>query len=338
MNNTPQFYCLCNSSRESGIMVNCDRCEQWYHGMCTNYQPSMNEEEQFYCPLCICDQQLELLTTQIMEIVDKYVKKEVIPSIKVIPADKRKKDSVHRNAVPIERKRRMVIDEDYNGYPNGEMTKRLRKEIPTKRRQSERLLRNPRLILSEAETLSSMHVEIPYETETKGKVVIRAPNSLGDKEMNDYLRLFQINPRLAGVDKWIVDCVNNKYNITGLKILNPEHINDLDDWMGQVKAVIQSPKTLIEVQEMVKQQSLPPSVEYLFFEYIRLELSESVDATSILTLLASYVWYGYLQEVLRSPKETLFWKRVLELAKLFCVKQNSMLQFSETVGLLIDDS
>ena len=49
---TEQKYCLCRGPEE-GFMVQCDLCEDWFHGRCVNMSRSESSEiEEYLCPNC----------------------------------------------------------------------------------------------------------------------------------------------------------------------------------------------------------------------------------------------------------------------------------------------
>eukprot|EP00998_Keelungia_sp_KM082_P008480 NODE_4667_length_762_cov_58.351181_g4644_i0.p2 GENE.NODE_4667_length_762_cov_58.351181_g4644_i0~~NODE_4667_length_762_cov_58.351181_g4644_i0.p2 ORF type:complete len:130 (+),score=27.71 NODE_4667_length_762_cov_58.351181_g4644_i0:166-555(+) len=44
------------SARDTGEMVQCDRCKEWYHFACQpDYDPDMPEEDEFFCAQCIME-------------------------------------------------------------------------------------------------------------------------------------------------------------------------------------------------------------------------------------------------------------------------------------------
>nr|CAG8595661.1 15541_t:CDS:2 [Entrophospora candida] len=50
---TVQLYCVCRSSDGQSFMIECDECDEWFHGTCVNIT---NEEatliDKYYCPNC----------------------------------------------------------------------------------------------------------------------------------------------------------------------------------------------------------------------------------------------------------------------------------------------
>ncbi|KAK6198744.1 PLU-1-like protein-domain-containing protein [Scheffersomyces amazonensis] len=46
-----KFYCLCREY-EFGTMVECDKCNEWYHISCVGEQVSNSEDDTYTCPLC----------------------------------------------------------------------------------------------------------------------------------------------------------------------------------------------------------------------------------------------------------------------------------------------
>ena len=125
------------------MMVNCDCCEQWFHTLCIQYS-STKKEEKFYCPLCICEEELQKTKEAIATIVRKYVNPEIEPIFKVIVPEKKKDLLPSYNSMDHKRDWETASDDYY--YAQGEdYPSRLRNEIPTKRRKSERLSEKPRL-------------------------------------------------------------------------------------------------------------------------------------------------------------------------------------------------
>ncbi len=127
------------------MMVNCDCCEQWFHTLCSQYSSS-KKEEKFYCPLCICEEELQKTKEAIATIVQKYVNPEIEPIFKVIVPEKKKDSLPSYNSMDHKRDWETASDDYY--YSQGEeYPSRLRNEIPTKRRKSERLSEKPRLLV-----------------------------------------------------------------------------------------------------------------------------------------------------------------------------------------------
>lgn len=51
---TPKFYCICREY-EHGTMIECDKCNEWYHVQCVDAEDSEkeSENESYSCPVCI---------------------------------------------------------------------------------------------------------------------------------------------------------------------------------------------------------------------------------------------------------------------------------------------
>lgn len=48
-----EVYCLCRKPDDGNFMIQCDRCEEWYHGKCVDVSPSEGEAmDKYYCPSC----------------------------------------------------------------------------------------------------------------------------------------------------------------------------------------------------------------------------------------------------------------------------------------------
>ena len=48
-----QLYCLCRRPWQGRFMIQCDRCDEWYHGTCVNVTPSEALNiDQYECPKC----------------------------------------------------------------------------------------------------------------------------------------------------------------------------------------------------------------------------------------------------------------------------------------------
>lgn len=51
--NNPARYCMCRDF-EDGVMIECDRCHEWYHVTCANAKSDMEDENSKYsCPVCL---------------------------------------------------------------------------------------------------------------------------------------------------------------------------------------------------------------------------------------------------------------------------------------------
>lgn len=48
-----QQYCLCRRSDDSGFMIACDRCDEWFHGTCVGLTSAQGKRiGKYVCPLC----------------------------------------------------------------------------------------------------------------------------------------------------------------------------------------------------------------------------------------------------------------------------------------------
>ena len=45
--------CVCSSSEESGLMLQCEQCSCWLHNECVNIPAHVADNFPFICPLCI---------------------------------------------------------------------------------------------------------------------------------------------------------------------------------------------------------------------------------------------------------------------------------------------
>lgn len=315
------------------MMVNCDCCEQWFHTLCIQYS-STKKEEKFYCPLCICEEELQKTKEAIATIVRKYVNPEIEPIFKVIVPEKKKDLLPLYNSMDHKRDWETASDDYY--YAQGEdYPSRLRNEIPTKRRKSERLSEKPRLSVPLEERVITFEdkkkKEIANITEPFDRSIIRTPNTLGDKDMNDFLKVIVLSSRVTNVEKWIIDITLNKSNIISLKILNPVHVNTLEEWMERVHAILQSSNSMLSISSMTKQQTLPSTIEFIFFEYLRLRLDYSHDCTLILKYFVYYMWLSFVYNTLETPREISSWKRIIELFKCYSLTENSLYVYVENV-------
>lgn len=312
--------CFCAYNHEYETTVSCDGCDQWFHASCCNYQPA-NSQQEFYCPLCLCEREIHSIHEQITAIVNKYVSRSLKPVFRTLNNKEEEYPAYH----PERKRRRGVEDEEYSGM--SDYKKRLRNEYSTKRRKSERL--------SEKGPQEGEPVILEKKVEeTVPRVKYgRTPNALGDVEMNNFLKLFLSNPRLYNTQKWIIDCVSNKNNNGSLKILNPCHVENEMEWMERVKSILLNLDELAVVEGMVKQQTLPAPIQFLFFEYLRLGLGANPDTTTILKLFAGFVWCRSLYATLQSIREVSVWKRLLELAKQLEISHQPLLEFVDSVGV-----
>ena len=49
----PQLYCLCRKPWQGRFMIQCDRCDEWFHGACVNVTPTEALDiDQYTCPNC----------------------------------------------------------------------------------------------------------------------------------------------------------------------------------------------------------------------------------------------------------------------------------------------
>ncbi|EAZ63821.2 protein involved in cell wall biogenesis and architecture [Scheffersomyces stipitis CBS 6054] len=57
-----KFYCICREY-EYGTMIECDKCNEWYHLQCVNEEESSNdsEDENYVCPMCKLIESSEVL-------------------------------------------------------------------------------------------------------------------------------------------------------------------------------------------------------------------------------------------------------------------------------------
>ena len=57
MATSPVFYCFCRHP-ESGYMLQCGLCNEWYHASCLHLpkgkQGSVEKDSRFVCNLCVC--------------------------------------------------------------------------------------------------------------------------------------------------------------------------------------------------------------------------------------------------------------------------------------------
>ncbi|PKC11991.1 PHD-domain-containing protein [Rhizophagus irregularis] len=48
-----QLYCICRSSDGESFMIECDNCDEWYHGACVNITREESQlVDKYYCPNC----------------------------------------------------------------------------------------------------------------------------------------------------------------------------------------------------------------------------------------------------------------------------------------------
>lgn len=51
--NNPARYCMCRDY-EDGVMIECDKCHEWYHVTCANVKSDLDDEnEKYSCPVCL---------------------------------------------------------------------------------------------------------------------------------------------------------------------------------------------------------------------------------------------------------------------------------------------
>ena len=49
----PQLYCLCRKPWQGRFMIQCDRCDEWFHGACVNVTPTEALDiDQYTCLKC----------------------------------------------------------------------------------------------------------------------------------------------------------------------------------------------------------------------------------------------------------------------------------------------
>lgn len=49
-----ELYCLCHRPDDGKLMVQCDQCDCWYHGLCVGVSPEdVTTMDQFECPTCM---------------------------------------------------------------------------------------------------------------------------------------------------------------------------------------------------------------------------------------------------------------------------------------------
>ena len=47
------IYCLCRKGDNGGFMIQCDLCDEWYHGDCVNVTEELaNTFRTYHCPKC----------------------------------------------------------------------------------------------------------------------------------------------------------------------------------------------------------------------------------------------------------------------------------------------
>lgn len=52
-NQNSELYCLCHGPDDGGFMIQCDYCEEWFHGSCINLTAEEAKEiDQYLCPKC----------------------------------------------------------------------------------------------------------------------------------------------------------------------------------------------------------------------------------------------------------------------------------------------
>uniref|UniRef100_A0A1D1XXF2 CXXC-type zinc finger protein 1 n=1 Tax=Anthurium amnicola TaxID=1678845 RepID=A0A1D1XXF2_9ARAE len=53
INKVDQLYCICRSSDGESFMIECDNCDEWYHGACVNISREESHlVDKYYCPNC----------------------------------------------------------------------------------------------------------------------------------------------------------------------------------------------------------------------------------------------------------------------------------------------
>ena len=49
-----KLYCFCRKPDDGSLMICCDKCNEWYHGVCVGItQTEGLENRKWFCPLCI---------------------------------------------------------------------------------------------------------------------------------------------------------------------------------------------------------------------------------------------------------------------------------------------
>ena len=48
-----KVYCLCRKPDDGTLMIQCDKCDHWYHGACVGVTETDGiEQVKWFCPLC----------------------------------------------------------------------------------------------------------------------------------------------------------------------------------------------------------------------------------------------------------------------------------------------
>ncbi|MES9883655.1 MAG: hypothetical protein ABW185_22615, partial [Sedimenticola sp.] len=48
-----ELYCLCRGPHRGQFMIQCDTCEEWFHGACVNVdEEEAKDIDQYVCPRC----------------------------------------------------------------------------------------------------------------------------------------------------------------------------------------------------------------------------------------------------------------------------------------------
>lgn len=85
----PMIYCLCREY-EYGTMIECDKCNEWYHNGCVNEPEVQNEDDTYSCPICKlvdsgekndCFVTKQVTSRQVLDLIDN------VRSLKVRPVN-----------------------------------------------------------------------------------------------------------------------------------------------------------------------------------------------------------------------------------------------------------
>ena len=58
-NNQEKVYCTCRGPDDGSLMVQCDQCDEWYHGRCVEITPDEAADlGKYYCSACCARWQL----------------------------------------------------------------------------------------------------------------------------------------------------------------------------------------------------------------------------------------------------------------------------------------
>lgn len=83
----PMIYCLCREY-EYGTMIECDKCNEWYHNGCVNEPEVQNEDDTYSCPMCKLVDSLEnsdnfvtkqVTSRQVLDLIDNVKGLKVRP-------------------------------------------------------------------------------------------------------------------------------------------------------------------------------------------------------------------------------------------------------------------